>query len=167
MPSETSAHRLHAADGRKPHVVIVDGDPANATVTSLLVEQFGCTAIAVPSGEAALALLRSNREIVDLALIDLAIRDMDGIVAALLMREMKDRHDMPIIPLASQYDDLSASRSRAARFSSGLTKPYSPRQLFIVMNAALRHRDGAPSTLRSMQLSGPQSAKGRVELGAK
>lgn len=136
MPSTTPPTGLHIAHGRPPHVAIVDGNPANAMVTSLLVEQFGYTALKVPTGEAALALLRARGDI-DLVLIDLSIPDMDGVVVALLIREMRDRGAMPIIPLASSRKELTASRSRAAGFSGGLTKPYSPRELHAAIEAAL------------------------------
>jgi CheY-like chemotaxis protein len=136
MPSESPANGLHTADGRRPRVAVVDANPANAMVTSLLVEQFGCSALKVPTGEAALALLR-REDNVDLVLIDLAIPDMDGIVAALLMRAMGRRGAMPILPLASSRDEVIAPRSRAAGFSGAVLKPYSPRELYAAMEQAL------------------------------
>ena len=136
MPSTTIPVGFHAAHGRPPRVAIVDGNAANSMVTSLLVEQFGCTALKATTGEAALALLRSGDD-VDLVLIDLSMPDMDGIVVALLIREMHNHGAMPIIPLASSREELTASRSRAAGFSGGLTKPYSPRELHAAIEAAL------------------------------
>jgi CheY-like chemotaxis protein len=136
MPSETSPNGLHTADGRRPRVAVVDGNPANAMVTSILVEQFGCAALKAPTGEAALALLRREDK-VDLVLIDLATPDMDGIVVALLMRAMGRRGAMPILPLASSRDDVIAPRSRAAGFSGAVMKPYSPRELYAAMAQAL------------------------------
>jgi CheY-like chemotaxis protein len=142
MPSETSPNGLHTADGRQPRVAVVDGNTASAMVTSLLVEQFGCAALTVPSGEAALALLR-RESAVDLVLIDLSIPDMDGIVVALLMRAMGSRGAMPIVPLASSRAEIVAPRSRAAGFSRALMKPYSPRELYAAMEMALGR---APAT---------------------
>jgi CheY-like chemotaxis protein len=136
MLSETPTNGLHTADGRRPLVAVVDGNPANAMVTSLLVEQFGCSALKAPTGEAALALLRREGRI-DLVLIDLSISDMDGIVVALLMRAMGRRGAMPILPLASSREEVIAPRSRAAGFSGAVMKPYSPRELYAAMERAL------------------------------
>ena len=105
MPSETIPNGLHTTDGRKPRVAIVDGNASNAMVTSMLVEQFGCAVLKAATGEAALALLRRD-EHVDLVLIDLAIPDMDGIVAALLIRAMGKPGTMPIVPLASRREEV-------------------------------------------------------------
>ena len=146
MPSDISANGLHTADGRRPRVAVVDGNHANAMVTAILVEQFGCAALKAPTGEAALALLRRDNEI-DLVLIDLSIPDMDGIVVALLMRAMGSRGAMPILPLASSRDEVIAPRSRAAGFSGALMKPFSPRELYAAMETALA-RAPAAATLR-------------------
>jgi DNA-binding response OmpR family regulator len=142
MPNEKCQYGLHTANGTRPRVAIVDGNPANATVTSLLIGQFGCDALKAPTGEAALALLR-REEHVDLVLIDLSIADMDGIVVALLMRAMGARGTMPIVPLASCRDDVITARSRAAGFCSALVKPFSPRELYAAMEAALARAPAA------------------------
>ncbi len=136
MPSETIPNGLHTADGRRPRVAVVDGNPANATVTSMLAEQFGCTVLKAPTGEAVLALLRREEQ-VDLVLIDLAIPDMDGIVAALLIRAMGKPGAMPIVPIACRRDEVFQARSRAAGFSGAVMKPYSLRELYCAMESAL------------------------------
>jgi CheY-like chemotaxis protein len=136
MSIETIPNGLHTADGRPPRVAVVDGNPANATVTAMLATQFGCIVLKAPTGEAALALLRRDEQ-VDLVIIDLAIPDMDGIVAALLIRAMGRNGTMPIVPLAARREDIFQPRSRAAGFSGGLVKPYSPRELYAAMETAL------------------------------
>lgn len=136
MSFETIPHGLHMPDGRQPRVAVIDGNPANAMVTAMLATQFGCVVLKAPSGEAALALLR-REEPVDLVLIDLAIPDMDGIVAALLIRAMGKCGAMPIVPLAVRREDIFQPRSRAAGFSGGILKPYSPRELYAAMESAL------------------------------
>src|SRR5688572_333456 len=100
MSIETIPNGLHMPDGRQPRVAVVDGNSANAMVTAMLATQFGCTVVKAPTGEAALALLR-REEPVDLVLIDLAMPDMDGIVAALLIRAMGKCGAMPIVALAA------------------------------------------------------------------
>ena len=72
----------------------------------MLAEQFGCAGVGAATGEAALALLRQDDR-VDLVVLDLAIPDMDGIVAAQLIRALGARGAVPIVALT---DDARASR---------------------------------------------------------
>jgi CheY-like chemotaxis protein len=123
-------------DGRRPGVAIVGGSPASALVATVLCEQFGCSTLAAPSGESVLALLRGQTH-VDLVVIDLSVADMDGIVAVQLIRALGSRGTLPIIALTGNPMDIASSRTRIAGFSSILVKPYSPRELFAAMQAAL------------------------------
>jgi two-component system OmpR family response regulator len=81
-------------------------------------------------------LLRGETR-VDLVVIDLSVNDMDGIVAVQLIRALGSRGSLPIIALTGNAMDIASSRTRIAGFSSILLKPYSPRELFAVMQAAL------------------------------
>jgi CheY-like chemotaxis protein len=144
----SDAAYLTTADGRRPRVAVVDGNNATATITSLLVEQFGCACIAARSGEAALALVRG--ESVDLVLIDLHMPDMDGIVTATLIRALGERGTMPIVPLAIARSEVAGPRGRAAGFAGAVLKPYSPRELHAAMQAALARKPArAPVLARS------------------
>jgi two-component system, sensor histidine kinase LadS len=144
MSIETIPNGLHMPDGRQPRVAVVDGNSANAMVTAMLATQFGCTVVKAPTGEAALALLR-REEPIDLVLIDLAMPDMDGIVAALLIRAMGKCGAMPIVALAARRADIFQPRSRAAGFSGSVLKPYSPRELYIAMESALARAPASAS----------------------
>lgn len=141
MASDAS---LTTADGRRPRVAVVDGNVATATITTLLVEQFGCAPVCARSGEAALALVRS--EPVDLVLIDLQMPDMDGIVAATLIRALGSRGAMPIVPFAISRNEIAGPRGRAAGFAGAVLKPYSPRELHAAMLSALTRK---PAMARS------------------
>ena|SRR5690349_16811393 len=130
---------LKTADGRQPRVAVVDANMRTATITTLLVEQFGCASITAASGEAALALIRKD-DPVDLVLIDLEMPDMDGIVAATLIRALGARGAMPIVPLAYARSEVSGPRGRAAGFAGAILKPYSPRELHAAMHSALTRK---------------------------
>jgi CheY-like chemotaxis protein len=100
-----------------------------------LVKQFGCEPLSVPGAEAALALLRHEPPI-DLILLDLDLPDMDGVVAAQLIRTLGARSTLPIIAVTDDPDRLEAPRARAAGFTGAVVKPYSPRELHATMEAA-------------------------------
>ncbi len=123
-------------NGRRPRVAIVGGSPASAMIATILVGQFGCETLTAAGGEAALALLRRDPAI-DLIVLDLAIPDMDGIVAAELIRTLGGRSTMPIIAITDDRARLAAPRARAAGFSGAVVKPYSPRELYAAIETAL------------------------------
>ena len=131
-------------NGHRPRVAIVGGSPAGVTIATILIRQFGCVTLTAAGGEAALALLRRDPGI-DLIVLDLNIPDMDGIVAAQLIRALGARATLPILPITDDRSRLSAPRARAVGFSGAVIKPYSPRELYAAMEAAFgRHPATAP-----------------------
>jgi two-component system chemotaxis response regulator CheY len=127
---------LTTADGRRPRVAIVGGNPSAALVATVLCQQFGCTTVITPTGESVLGLLRRDTPI-DLVVIDLSITDMDGIVAVQLIRALGARGAMPVVALTNDRSEIAGSRARAAGFSGAVVKPYSPRELHAAMQTAL------------------------------
>ncbi len=125
-----------AIDGHRPRVAIVGGSPANAMIATILVEQFGCQPLTAATGEAALALLRRDSAI-DLILLDLSVADMDGIVAAQLIRTLGARNTLPIVAITDDRSRLATQHARAAGFSGAVIKPYSPRELHAALETAL------------------------------
>jgi CheY-like chemotaxis protein len=128
--------RLTTGSGGQPRVVLVGGTPTGSMVAAVLVEQFGCMPVTTPTGESVLALLRRNEQ-VDLVIIDLSVPDMDGIVAVQLIRALGTRGTLPVVALTDDRADVAAPRARAAGFASTVLKPYSPRELYGAMHAAL------------------------------
>jgi len=130
---------LVTGDGRRPEVAIVGGSPAGALVASVLCQQFGCTTTTMQSGEAVLALLRSDAA-VDLVVMDLAVPDMEGMVAVQMIRALGRRNNLPVVALTSEGNSLGGSLAGAAGFAAAILKPYSPRELHAAMAAALRQQ---------------------------
>lgn len=133
-------------DGHRPCVAVVGGSPASAMIATILVEQFGCEPLRAASGEAVLALLRTDPAI-DLVLLDLAVPDMDGIVAAQLIRTLGARKRLPIIAVTDDRQRLSTQHARAAGFNGAVIKPYSPRELHAAMETALARSAATPQVV--------------------
>src|SRR4051795_12339833 len=89
---------LTTAMGRRPRVVVVDGNASTAMVTTMLVQQFGGKPVLADNGEAALALLRRGED-VDLVILDMETSGRQGIVVAQLIRTLGVRGAMPILAL--------------------------------------------------------------------
>jgi DNA-binding response OmpR family regulator len=136
---------LTTADGRRPRVAIVGGTPSGAMVANVLCQQFGCAPVSTPTGESVLALLRRDTPL-DLVVIDLSIPDMDGIVAVQLIRALGARGTMPVVALTHDRAEIAGIRARAAGFSGAVVKPYSPRELYSAMHAALARASASTVT---------------------
>jgi len=124
-------------------VALAIDNPASTMVAATLVEQFGCRALAVTGGEPVIQLVMREPDI-DLVIVDLALRAMDGIAVAELIRAVGGPREIPIVALADRRSDL-AGRGRAAGFASTVMKPFSPRELYAALRAAL-----ARSRLRAL-----------------
>lgn len=122
--------------GRRPRVAIVGASPVGGMVVTALLEQFGCTAVVTPTSEQALTLLRGD-EPVDLAIVDVSLPNIDGILAVQLMRALGTRGAMPVVALTRDDAEADDRRLRSAGFAGWVAKPYSPRELFGVMHQAL------------------------------
>ena len=133
--SEPGAGPL-TAGGQRPRVAIVGGSPTGAMVATVLCDQFGCVPLNTRTGESILALLRRDIPL-DLILMDLLVPDMDGFVAVQLIRALGARGALPILALADDRAALTTARARAAGFAGTVIKPYSPRELYAAMHAAL------------------------------
>lgn len=136
---------LQTADGRRPRVAIVGGTPASAMVATVLCDQFGCAPLNSRTGESVLALLRHETPL-DMVVLDLSVPDMDGIVAVQLIRALGARGNLPVIALAGDRSETASTRARAAGFAGTVVKPYSPRELYAAMMAALATVAAAPAT---------------------
>jgi CheY-like chemotaxis protein len=139
---------LTAAGGR-PRVAIVGGSPTSAMVATVLCDQFGCAPLNTRTGESILTLLRRRDIQLDLILMDLLVPDMDGFVAVELIRALGARGALPILALADDRAALTTMRARAAGFAGTLVKPYSPRELYAAMHAALAGADASTVTGRA------------------
>ena len=108
MAEEAEEPIVHlTVNGRRPRVAIVGGRRTGAMIAGILVEQFGCEPLHAPGAEDALALIRRDPAI-DLILLDLSLPDMDGIVAAQLLRTLGARNTLPILALTDDRSRLAA-----------------------------------------------------------
>jgi CheY-like chemotaxis protein len=123
---------LTTAEGQRPRVAVVGGTQSAALVAMVLCEQFGCSAISAPTGESVLALLRRDTPL-DMVVIDLSVSDMDGLVAVQLIRALGSRGALPVIALTNDRAEVAGARG----FAGVVVKPYSPRELYGAMEAAL------------------------------
>ena len=116
--------------------LIVDDNATNLEIVERVLASWGVETIAVSSGEEALARLRRAGERFDVAILDMQMPEMDGLMLAAAIREEFADARLPLVMLTSlgQRED----RPGMELFRAFLTKPVRPSRLFHVLMSVLR-----------------------------
>jgi CheY-like chemotaxis protein/HPt (histidine-containing phosphotransfer) domain-containing protein len=110
------------------HLLIVDDNPTNRRILTLQTAKWGMIPRGAQSGEQALEWLRHG-ETFDLAILDMQMPGMDGLMLAREIRALPGAMMMPLILLTSTGVRLDTPAIASAAFASCLTKPIKPVQL--------------------------------------
>ncbi len=109
------------------HMLIVDDNATNRRILTTLVAGWAMVPRAAQSGSEALAWLRAG-EVFDVAVLDMQMPDMDGVMLAREMRLLPGGDKLPLILLSSLGQREVTSEKNL--FNAALTKPVKPSQLF-------------------------------------
>jgi len=124
-------------DGPQPQLtdlrlLIVDDNPTNCRILTLQTSKWGMKPRGAHSASQALEWLRAGENF-DLAILDMQMPVMDGLMLASEIRKLPGTVRMPLVLLTSMgmhHDNPDFAR---AAFASCLTKPIKPTQLFEVL----------------------------------
>ena len=108
-------------------LLIVDDNQTNCRILVKQAALWGMLPQAVLSGEEALVLLQKG-EPFDLAILDMQMPEMDGIMLAAEIRKLRDKDTLPLVMLSSIGDRDEFKES--SYFSAFLTKPVKQQTLF-------------------------------------
>ncbi|MEM9539673.1 MAG: response regulator [Cyanobacteria bacterium P01_E01_bin.42] len=135
-------------------LLIVDDNATNRKVLSLQSQSFGICYRAVASGAEAIALLETG-ESFDIAILDMQMPEMDGLMLARRIRQLPDGKTLPLVMLTSigQFDCALAGET--LDFSAYLNKPIKQSQLYNVLVNLLVPQSlrTGESTLSSSQIN--------------
>src|SRR5438105_4576713 len=120
-------------------LLIVDDNPTNCRILTLQASKWGMIAKGSQSACQALDWLRAG-ESFDLAILDMQMPDMDGLMLASEIRKLPGAMMMPLVLLTSMGVRSDHPDFASAAFASCLTKPIKPVQL---QEALLRVISGA------------------------
>ncbi len=121
-----------------PIVLLVDDEAIVAKDLEFSLRRFGYTVSGTAStGAEAISQTESQRP--DVVLMDIRLKgDMDGVDAA---RQIRTRHDVPIIYLTAYADDTTLARAGETSPYGYLVKPYQEKELHATIETALhRHQ---------------------------
>jgi len=125
----------------KVKIMVVEDEMIIAAKVSMFLGELGYEVTAMlPGAEEALAHLELHRP--DLALLDIQLNGpMDGIALA---RELREKHQLPVIFLTANADDATFERAKAAQPSAFLQKPFRKTELQRALELAIARMAGAP-----------------------
>ncbi|HBB34480.1 MAG TPA: PAS domain S-box protein, partial [Cyanobacteria bacterium UBA9273] len=121
-------------DVRQPQLegkrlLIVDDNATNRQILTLQGESWGMLTRAAQSGPEALDWLRQG-DAFDLAILDMQMPGMDGVVLATEIRRQPNGQDLPLVMLTSIGKPETSPQLSEARFAAFLTKPIKQSQLY-------------------------------------
>ena len=123
--------------GRQPQLsdlrlLIVDDNPTNCRILTLQTGKWGMIPRGASSGVQALEWIKAG-ETFDLAILDMQMPGMDGLMLAGEIRKIPSAATMPLVLLTSMGLRADAPEVVSAGFSACLTKPIKPAQLHEVL----------------------------------
>jgi CheY-like chemotaxis protein len=108
-------------------VLIADDDEDVLALVRATIERSGHEVMAVADGAAALSAMAERRP--DLAVLDIAMPELDGLEVLRRLRADDETRDLPVILLTAQAQAADVERGFATGASAYVRKPFSPRDL--------------------------------------
>jgi CheY-like chemotaxis protein/HPt (histidine-containing phosphotransfer) domain-containing protein len=135
--ASTPEPRQAVLEARQPQLsdrrlLIVDDNPTNCRILSLQTAKWGMVPRTTENAQQALELLRAGERF-DLAILDMQMPGMDGLMLAGEIRKLPSATVMPLVLLTSMGVRADKAGPAISAFASCLTKPIKPAQLYEVL----------------------------------
>jgi len=104
-------------------VLVVEDNPANMTLTVILLESAGHTVLSATNAETGLHLARTQHP--SLILMDIQLPGMDGLQATVLLKQDEATRDIPVIAVTAMAMKGDEKRILAAGCDGYIAKPMS------------------------------------------
>ena len=116
-------------------VLVVEDNPANMKLTTLILHSAGHSVLGAVDAETGLRVARDEQP--DLILMDIQLPGMDGLVATAILKEDSDTAHIPIVALSALAMKADAERSQTAGCDAYIVKPLRYKELYAVMERLL------------------------------
>jgi two-component system cell cycle response regulator DivK len=117
------------------NVLIVEDNPTNMKLASLLVRNAGHTVLGAVDAETGLMIARADRP--DLILMDVQLPGMDGLTATALLKRDACTAAIPVIALSALAMKTDEENSRVAGCDAYIVKPLRYQELYAAMERLL------------------------------
>lgn len=118
-----------------PTILIIEDNPANMKLASLLLTNAGHVALAAADAETGLTMARVHGP--DIILMDIQLPGMDGLAATALLKSDPGTADIPVIALTAMATREDQERSRAAGCDGYISKPIRYQELYATIDQLL------------------------------
>ena len=108
-------------------VLIADDDADILLLVKAVLERSGHEVVAVSDGAEALAIVRARKP--DLAVLDIAMPEVDGLEVLRRLRADPTTSELPVVLLSARAQEADVVRGFTIGASAYLKKPFSPREL--------------------------------------
>jgi two-component system cell cycle response regulator DivK len=117
-------------------ILVVEDNPANMKLTSLLLHSAGHSVLSAVDAETALRLARGEQP--DLILMDIQLPGMDGLTATTILKQDPATALIPVIALSALAMKVDEERSQTAGCDAYIVKPLRYKGLYAVLERLLR-----------------------------
>jgi two-component system, cell cycle response regulator DivK len=116
-------------------ILVVEDNPANMKLASLLLRNAGHEALCAVDAESGLTLARAQQP--DLILMDIQLPGMDGLAATALLKADPATAGIPIIALTAMAMKEDREKTRAAGCDGYIAKPLRYQELYAAIDSLL------------------------------
>ena len=117
-------------------VLVVEDNPANMKLTSLLLKGAGHHVLPAVDAETGLRLALAEQP--DLILMDIQLPGMDGLAATAILKQDPATASIPVIALSALAMKADKERSQTAGCDAYIVKPLRYKELYAVMDHFLQ-----------------------------
>src|SRR6185436_4011268 len=118
-----------------PRILVVEDNPANMKLASLLLSNAGHVALCAVDAETGLTLARA--ELPDLILMDIQLPGMDGLAATALLKADPATAAIPVIALTAMAMKEDREKTAAAGCDGYIAKPLRYQELYAAIDELL------------------------------
>lgn len=122
------------------HILVVDDDPHIRDVICFALDKAGMET--EPVGDGMAALVRIERRMPDLVVLDVGMPEMDGLETC---RRLRRTSDVPVLFLSARDEEIDRILGLEMGGDDYVTKPFSPRELVARVNVILRRARPTPA----------------------
>jgi two-component system cell cycle response regulator DivK len=123
-------------------VLIVEDNPANMKLSSLLLHNAGHSVLCAVDAETGLTMARADKP--DLILMDIQLPGMDGLAATALLKQDPETAGIPIIALTAMAMKADQKKSEVAGCDAYIAKPLRYQELYAAIDTLLFPRPAQP-----------------------
>jgi two-component system, cell cycle response regulator DivK len=123
---------------------VIEDNPANMKLSSLLLKHAGHTVLCAGDAETGLTLARSDRP--DLILMDIQLPGIDGLAATAVLKNDPTTTAIPVIALTAMAMKADQERTQIAGCDAYIAQPLRYQELYATIDTLLATRtSSAPS----------------------